>query len=96
LIFVENPVDWSVDDVYYWAIGKVGVDEESASILKNRNVDGKALWNLNKIEILNKSPYDMPAQSASLLVRAIRQILPIIVPGILSIAYKRQVPIAKI
>jgi hypothetical protein len=44
LIFVENPEEWSVDDVYYWAIGKVGVDEESASVLKSRNVDGKALW----------------------------------------------------
>jgi hypothetical protein len=44
LIFIENPQEWSVDDVYYWAIGKVGVDEESASVLKSRNVDGKALW----------------------------------------------------
>jgi hypothetical protein len=33
-----------VDDVYYWAIGKVGVDEESASVLKSQNVNGKALW----------------------------------------------------
>jgi hypothetical protein len=33
-----------VDDVYYWAIGKVGVDEESASVLKSQNVNGKLLW----------------------------------------------------
>jgi hypothetical protein len=44
LIFVENPEEWSVDDVYYWAIGKVEVDEESASLLKSRNVDGQVLW----------------------------------------------------
>jgi hypothetical protein len=67
LICVENPEDWSVDDVYYWAIGKVGVDEESASVLKSQNVNGKALFNLTE-EALNKI---LPLGSAINLARAI-------------------------
>jgi hypothetical protein len=56
LIFVENPVDWSVDDVYYWAIGKVGVDEEIASVLKSRNVNGKLLWTLTEDDLKQTIP----------------------------------------
>ena len=55
-LYAENPQEWSVDDVYYWAIGKVGVDEESASALKNQNVDGNSLLNLTKEEISQMVP----------------------------------------
>jgi hypothetical protein len=73
LIFVENPQDWSVDDVYYWAIGKVGVDEESASVLKSQNVNGKALWALTE-EKLIKSPYNMSGGPATQLALAIENL----------------------
>jgi hypothetical protein len=70
LIFVENPEEWSVDDVYYWAIGKVGVDDESASVLKSQNVNGKALCTLTEEKLL-KEPYKMPDGSAINLASAI-------------------------
>jgi hypothetical protein len=66
----ENPEEWSVDDVYYWAIGKVGVDEESASILKSRNVDGKTLLTLTKAELIQSS-YNILGGSASRLTEAV-------------------------
>jgi hypothetical protein len=73
LIFVENPEEWSVDDVYYWAIGKVGVDEEIASVLKSQNVNGKALWTFTEDKLL-KEPYKMPGGSAIALALAIEKL----------------------
>jgi hypothetical protein len=62
-----------VDDVYYWAIGKVNVDEESASVLKSRNVDGKLLLTLTEEKLLKK-PYKL-AGSAVKLASAIEELL---------------------
>jgi hypothetical protein len=76
LIFVENLVDWSVDDVYYWAIGKVDVDEESASVLKSQKVNGKKLWTLTEDKLKQIVP-----NFAFKLAITIRQLLPLCVPG---------------
>jgi hypothetical protein len=47
----EDPNDWTVDDVYLWAIESVGLDTEDASILKNQKVNGKALLTLTEEEL---------------------------------------------
>jgi hypothetical protein len=71
LIFVENPQEWSVDDVYYWAIGKVGIDEESASVLRREAVNGIKLIGLNE-EQLRSSPYNLSRFATDLTLAIIK------------------------
>jgi hypothetical protein len=59
--------------VYRWAIEKVGLDAEDATILKTQKVDGETLLTLTKEELI-KSPYNMPGGPATKLARAIKEL----------------------
>jgi hypothetical protein len=65
----EDPNDWTVDDVYLWAIESVGLDTEGASILKNQKVNGKALLTLTEEELQKI----LPLGPATLVATAIKE-----------------------
>jgi hypothetical protein len=70
-MYVENPNEWTIDQVYHWAMEKVFLLREDANILKQQKVDGKTLLALTKDKLL-KEPYKMPFGSATKLASAIK------------------------
>jgi len=69
----EDPNRWTIDDVYRWSIESVGISEQSALILKNQEVDGKALLTLTEEELV-KHPCNMPGGPATLVAMAIQNL----------------------
>jgi hypothetical protein len=67
----ENPNDWTIDQVYQWAIDVVGISKKTAQILRDNEVDGSTLLTLTKEELL-KEPYKMPGGPATKLASAIK------------------------
>jgi hypothetical protein len=47
----KNFSSWSADEVYYWAINILNIDKNEAYILKDEDVDGLVLSNLNDPEM---------------------------------------------
>jgi len=64
----ENPNDWTIDQVYKWAIDVVKLDQDDASILRNNKVDGPALLTLTEEKLLKI----LPLGSATKLASAIK------------------------
>ena len=42
---------WSTDEVYHWAVNVLNIDNNEAQILKEEDVDGFVLSNLNDLEM---------------------------------------------
>ena len=47
----KNLASWSTDEVYHWAINVLNIDNNEAQILKEEDVDGFVLFNLNDQEM---------------------------------------------
>jgi hypothetical protein len=68
---VENPNEWTIDQVYHWAMEKVGLDKEDANILKQQKVKGTTLLTLTDEKLLKILPLG-PANELASAIKTLR------------------------
>jgi hypothetical protein len=70
-ITTDNPIVWSVDQVYQWMKDEVGKND--ASILRVNRVNGQQLITLTKEQLL-RPPYSISKDNVTKLTQAIEKL----------------------
>ena len=69
----QNPLEWSVDDVVYWATNVVKIDEEDAEKLRSQKIKGTSLQEMTKEDF---ERCGIPIGPAAELIKEIRHLFP--------------------
>lgn len=66
-----DPLQWSIDDVVHWAIKEVKIEERHALKLKEQEIDGVSLPEMNEEKMVKL--YGIPGGPSAKLMKAIRE-----------------------
>ena len=69
----QNPLEWSVDDVVYWAINVVKIDEKHAKKLAMQEIKGTSLSEMTEEKFMADG---IPRGPAAELIKEIRHLFP--------------------